>query len=840
MNNFLLNIRVLYITLLSICYLTVHGQAPKVYTSGDIYEGLQKLNVLGSVLYIAAHPDDENTRLISYYANEVKARTAYLSLTRGDGGQNLIGPEIKELLGVMRTEELMAARRIDGGEQMFSRANDFGFSKNAEETREIWEEEKVMSDVVWAIRKYKPDVIVNRFDHTSSGRTHGHHTASAILSYEAFDISGDKNKFASQLKYVEPWSAQRLFLNTSWWFYGSREKFDEVDKSDMVNIDIGTYYPIKGKSNSEIAAESRSQHVCQGMGNTGRRGSSIEYLKLLKGDMPKNQHDIFEGINTSWSRVKGGAQIQRLVDNAIRQFDFSKPQRSAPALAEILKQIKALPTSHWRDIKLNEVQDLLVAVSGMYIEVISDQHTYSPGEAIELDVELTNRSSVNAKIKTVAFSGLNIDTTINRILNNNESVNWLQKTTIPTDAKMTTPYWLKEKGSLGMYRVDDQKLIGKPRSDRSIKAIAEIEIEGQIVSIERDIVYRYNDPESGPVYRPLEILPEISVSLDEKVYVLSDERPTTIQVKVKALTANQSGKLMLPVAEKWNVTPLNHSFDISQKGAEKTFEFTLTPPKEQSEFTLSPIVTANGKEYAKEMITIDYNHIPYQTVMMPAESKMVKLDIQTRGKRIAYIQGSGDAIPTSLEQIGYTVDILDLQDVSTSVLETYDALVMGIRAYNKLEDLKYKQEELLDYVRAGGNMIVQYNTNRRLKIDNIGPYPLELSRERVTLETAPVTILEANHPVLNHPNKITQKDFEGWVQERGLYFATEWDANYKAILSSNDPGEPARKGGLLVAAYGDGHFIYTGYSWFRQLPAGVPGAYRIFANMVSMSHGIKP
>lgn len=839
MIKIILKIRYLYITIFTIAFTTLQAQAPIVKSSGDIYEELEKLKVLGSVLYVAAHPDDENTRLISYYANQVKARTAYLSLTRGDGGQNLIGPEIKELLGLMRTEELMAARRIDGGEQMFSRANDFGFSKNAEETREIWEEEKVMSDVVWAIRKYRPDVIINRFDHKSSGRTHGHHTASAILSYEAFDLSGDKNQFSNQLKYVEPWSAQRLFFNTSWWFYGSREKFAEADKSDMVTIDIGTYYPIKGKSNSEIAAESRSQHVCQGMGNTASRGSREEYMQLLKGDMPKDPHDIFEGINTSWSRIDA-EHVDKMIDGVISSFNFSNPANSAKAIAEIVNSIKKLPPSHWRNIKLADAEALLIDVTGMYIEAISDQHTYTPNEKINVRSEVTNRSNVESKVLKVRFHDMKMDTILNAALANNLSLQWDHNLNVPSTADLTSPYWLKQKGSLGMYRVDDQKLIGNPRTERALRATYYLDIAGAEVDITKDIVYRYNDPESGPVYRPLEIVPEISVKIQEKVYVLRNERPTKVKVTVKALSANQNGQVSLTVPRGWKISPAYHDFTIDFKGADQDVEFELTPPSGQSQFTLQPVVKANGKEYRKELIQIDYDHIPYQSVMMPAESKMVKLDIKTAGGRIAYIEGSGDAIPKSLEQIGYTVDVIPLPEVSKERLKGYNALVMGIRAYNKLDDIRFKQQILLDFVKDGGNMIVQYNTNRRLKVDNVGPYPINLSRDRVTVEEAPVEILEPDHPVMNYPNKISQKDFEGWVQERGLYFANEWSEEYKAILSSNDPGEPARKGGLLVAPHGDGHFIYTGYSWFRQLPAGVPGAYRIFANMVSLNQNIKP
>lgn len=816
------------------------AQAPKVYTSSDIYEGLQKLNFLGSMLYVAAHPDDENTRLISYYANEVKAKTAYLSLTRGDGGQNLIGSEIKELLGVMRTEELMAARRLDGGEQMFGRANDFGFSKNAEETREIWEEEKVMSDVVWAIRKHRPDVIINRFDHTTSGRTHGHHTASAILSYEAFDISGDKNQFPEQLEYAEPWQAERLMFNTSWWFYGSREKFAEVDKSDMVMVDVGVYYPLKGKSNTEIAAESRSKHVCQGMGNTASRGSREEYIQLLKGSMPANQSDIFAGINTTWSRVKGGGHATRLINNALSSFDFTKPHRSIPALVEIYQFIEQLPSSFWRDTKLAEAKELLEATTGLYLEARTNEHTYTPGEYMDLTIECTNRSAADIQIKHINYLGAAKDTSLQMVLNDNESKTFKTQLQVPVDTELTAPYWLREPGSLGMYKVDDQRLVGLPRTDRALKAEFLVSINGVEIDITKDIVYRYNDPESGPVYRPLEIVSPLSVRMSEKVYILSNERPQEVTVVVKALSKNQKGTVSLPVSGDWNVTPAQYDFDIKYKGADQAFTFIITPPKGQSEIKLEPVVKSLGRTYTKEMISIDYPHIPYQSVALPAEAKMVKLDIKTAGKKIAYVQGSGDAVPKSLEQIGYQVDILEVEDITPDRLKNYDALVLGIRAYNKLEGLKYKQELMHEYVFNGGNMVVQYNTNRRLKVDEVGPFPLELSRERVTVEEAPVSILVPNHPVMNYPNKITQKDFEGWVQERGLYFATTWDDNYKAILACNDPGEPARKGGLLVAPYGDGRFIMTGYSWFRQLPAGVPGAYRIFANLVSSQRNIKP
>ena len=388
---------------LSLSTSTIDAQTPKRWTSGDIHMAIKKLNMLGSALYIAAHPDDENTRMISYLSNHDHARTAYLSLTRGDGGQNLIGPEIRELLGVIRTQELLAARRIDGGMQMFSRANDFGFSKRPDETLEIWDKDEVLADVVWAIRKYRPDIIINRFDHNSAGRTHGHHTSSAVLSVEAFDLAGDPNAYPEQLKYVEPWQPRRLFFNTSWWFYGSREKFAEADKSRMVSVDVGTYYPIKGKSNTEIAAESRSQHRCQGMGRPLSRGSQIEYIELLKGDMPNSKDNLFEGIEVGWKRLEGGEGIGKALMAIDEGFRYDNPTASVPALLAVYRKIKSLPDSEWKSIKLAETQEVIRACMALFMEATVEDRTATPGEDVEVTFELVNRSGGRCKTSFYTF-----------------------------------------------------------------------------------------------------------------------------------------------------------------------------------------------------------------------------------------------------------------------------------------------------------------------------------------------------------------------------------------------------------------------------------------------------
>ncbi|HAH33823.1 MAG TPA: LmbE family protein, partial [Flavobacteriaceae bacterium] len=351
----------------------VLAQQPKKPTASQIYHKLEKLNFLGSALYVAAHPDDENTRLISYLANDLHANTAYLSLTRGDGGQNLIGPQIRELLGVIRTQELLAARATDGGKQLFTRANDFGYSKHPDETLEIWNKDEVLSDVVRAIRKFKPDVIINRFNHRNPGSTHGHHTASAMLSFEAFDLVGDATKFPETATTFGSWQPKRLLFNTSWWFYGSKEKFKKADKSKLVSVETGNYYPALGLSNGEIASLSRSMHKSQGFGSTGTRGKQTEYLEILKGEFPKDTTNVFDGIDTSWSRIQGGVAIGKILNPLLDSFNFQDPSTIVPDLLLAYRLLQDTKQGHWRSIKLKELQALIVSCSGIFLEAVSSK-----------------------------------------------------------------------------------------------------------------------------------------------------------------------------------------------------------------------------------------------------------------------------------------------------------------------------------------------------------------------------------------------------------------------------------------------------------------------------------
>lgn len=829
------------ILLFTVLFFTVfsYAQKPDKPTSSEIYESIKKLNFLGTALYIAAHPDDENQRLISYFANNLKARTGYLSLTRGDGGQNRLGVEIRELLGVIRTQELLAARRTDGGEQFFSRANDFGYSKHPDETLQIWNKEEVLSDVVWVIRKFKPDVIVNRFSHKPEtfGNTHGHHTSSALLSELAFDLAGDKAKYPEQLKYVDAWQPKREFFNTYSRAYASREDFEKAINNDLISIDVGTFYPSFGLSNTEIASLSRSMHKSQDFGATGSRGERIEYLELVKGDMPENKQNLFEGINTTWTRVKGGKEIGEILSKVERNFDFRNPSASVSGLMKAYALIQKLEDEHWKNQKTKEIKAIIEACAGLYLEAVATESSATYGDEVTVRFEAINRSDVSMRLAALITIPKNgwIDKQKNNFLIKNKQFEVEQlKIKISDTLKITSPYWLKEKGTLGMYKVADRKLIGNPETDRSLKAYFGLVIEGISIGFEKDVVFKRNDPEKGEVYQPFEILPEATVGIADKVYIFPDNEPKEVVVKVKSGKNEVNGIVSLEVPSNWKVSPENYEVKINQKGAEQSVVFTVTPPKNQSEGTIQPIFKMNSKSFTDELIEIDYDHIPFQSVLMPSKSKVLKLDIKRKGQLIGYIHGGGDEVPESLRQVGYTVVELNEKDISLEKLKEFDAVILGIRAYNINDNSKYYQETLHDYVKKGGTVLVQYNKSFGLKVDEVSPMPIKLSRGRVTDEFSEVRFIAPNHEVMNYPNKITQKDFEGWVQERGLYFPYEWSSEFIPILSMNDKGKKPENGSLLVGKYGNGYFIYTGLSFFRELPPGVPGAYRLFTNLLSI------
>lgn len=808
----------------------LQAQMPQKPSAAKLQQDLQKLNVLGSVLYLAAHPDDENTRLIAYLSNEKLYNTGYLAVTRGDGGQNLVGPEIREGLGIIRTQELLQARRTDGGKQFFTRANDFGFSKNPEETFTIWDKEQVLADMVWTIRKFRPDVMITRFP-PDERAGHGHHSASAILAEEAFKAAADPKRFPEQLKYVEAWQAKRLLWNTGVWSFRSQEEFEKFGK-ELLKIDVGGYNPLLGKSYGEIAAESRSMHKSQGFGSSGSRGANQEYLQHTTGD--KAQQQLFEGVNTTWSRIKGGEKVQQLIQKAINNYKPAEPASVVPILLAAKKELEKLPDNYWKRVKLEELQDVVQHALGLYLEVTANDFAAAPGQPVKLDVEAINRSAVPVVLKSINYSVANTDTTLNISLKNNEPLKSTVNHTLPKNSFYSQPYWLREEGTLGMFAVQNQQEVGLPENPAAAQATFSLLVAGEPLRITVPIVYKRTDPVEGEVYRPFVITPPIFVNLKEHVFMFASPEPKQVQVLVKSGKDDISGDVRLSAPKGWRIEPATAAFKLAAKGAEQSITFTVYPPKDAQEAQLQAIATIDGKTYTQGLNEINYSHIPAQITFPEATAKIVKLDLQKRGQRVAYLMGAGDEIPASLQQIGYNVTLLKDEDMRLSFLKQFDAVILGVRAYNTIERIRFYQPTLLDYVKQGGNLIVQYNTNHSLNLPQIAPYPLKLSRDRVTVEDAEVRFLNPEHPVLNSPNKITQQDFNGWVQERGLYFPSEWGNEFTPILSANDPGEPARDGGLLVAKYGEGYYVYTGYSWFRELPAGVPGAYRLFTNLISL------
>lgn len=805
------------------------AQAPKKPNSAEILLMLKKLNVLGTALYVAAHPDDENTTFIAYLANEKLYNTAYLSATRGDGGQNLVGPQIRELLGLIRTQELLAARRTDGGQQFFSRANDFGYSKNADETFNMWDKDVVLEDFVRTYRKFKPDVIITRFPGDGRGR-HGHHTASAILAKEAFEKSGDPLAFPELAEKYGVWQPKRMFFNTNPRYFGG---LDQNDTSRYFAEDLGRYNPILGKSYHEISALSRSMHKSQGFGSTGSRGSRVEYFELTAGDKPKG--NMFEGIDASWDRVDGGKEVAKHIENARFNFNAENPSLIVKDLTKAYEALGKTENEHWKKIKQEEIRNTIKACLGLYLEVKANDFAFSPGDSISLSIEAINRSGEKVSLSSISIGKLD-SYSLNQELNYNSPFNSDKNYVLPDDMEYSQPYWLKKEGSLGMYTVNNEEIIGTPENQPALNSIFTVSVYGVDLDYETPVIFKKTDPVNGEMYRPLEITPPVFSNISEKVYVFGSSSSKEVSVNVKAGKADISGSISLQVPKGWKYSPERIDFDLGLKGQEQTFSFVVTPPKGQSQGSVTAVAKVDGVAYDRSLVRIEYDHIPIQTLFPKASAKVVRIDLKRKGQTVGYLMGAGDEVPASLRQIGYDVWEMGDDDVTAQNLSGLDALIVGVRAYNTRERMKFHQEKLMAYVKNGGTMIVQYNTNRRLKVEELGPYPFKVSRDRVAVEEAEVRIIDPKHPVMNSPNKITAKDFEGWVQERGLYFPNEWDSNYKAVLSSNDPGEEARNGGLLVAQYGKGFYIYSGYSWFRELPAGVPGAYRIFTNMISLGN----
>lgn len=821
----------LTVILLAFCLKAVAQTAPPS-DMVTIEQNFKKMQVLGSVLYVAAHPDDENTRLLAYLAQEKHYRTGYLSLTRGDGGQNLIGNEQGELLGLTRTQELLAARRTDGAEQFFTRANDFGFSKGPEETLKIWDKEKVLSDVVWVIRKFRPDVIICRFPTTGEGG-HGHHTSSAILAQEAFSAAADPKRFPEQLKYVQVWQAKRLLWNT--FSFGSIN----TTSPDQFKIDVGVYNPLLGKGYGEIAAESRSNHKTQGFGSAKQRGQAFEYFKTILGDAPKT--DLMDGVNTTWSRVDGGETIGKELAGIYSKFDPEHPENSVKALVDVLGKVEGLSDKYWVEQKGKDLKELIAACAGLWFESYAEKPVYAINDNIEIKNQIVLRSNLNVLLRSLTFesrggflpeSGYPFTAFREQPLPENLLV---EKTGEMTATQSTQPYWLESPHAMNMYTVSDPLKIGNPENPDLPSVAFNFNIYGRSILYQRRITYKYVDPARGEIYEPLVIAPPATANPVGQLYIYSASKPQTIQFKLESFRNIGNANISLSAPAGWKVSPEQLNFSNKKAGEEWTETFTVTPSTDavSGQAKASIKIDGDNNTYTQGIHVIDYQHIPKITLFPPAETKLVHLDLKLAGKHIGYIPGAGDLMVEALKQVGYDVHILSENEVMNADLSVYDAIVTGVRAYNVNNRLAYEQPRLLEYVKNGGNLVIQYNNNNGLVTSEIGPYPFKPVNQRVTDENAKVTITDPGNPVLNYPNKITQADFDGWIQERGLYFVSNIDPKYHTVFEMNDPAEAPNKGSLIETEYGKGRFVYTSLDFFRELPAGVPGAYRLFVNLLS-------
>ena len=805
----------------------LHSQEENnIYSSSSIISKLEKLNTLGKVLYVAAHPDDENTRLITYLSNEKKYQTAYLSLTRGDGGQNLIGKDLKENLGLIRTQELLEARKIDGGIQFFTSAIDFGYSKNSKESLEFWNEDQILYELVWIIRKFKPDVIITRFNEVS-GITHGHHTASSILANKAFRISGNPDIFPDQLEFLETWKAKRIFWNTSTRFFDLSKYSDD----EILKIDVGLYNNILGKSYNEISSESRSMHKSQGFGSLKRRGSEKELFILTQGD--KYDDNLMDGVDVTWNRFGENNEIIEYINNLVNEYDPKKPYKTVNKLSVLYEKVSKIKDEDWKKIKLNEIKNLIKACLGLFFESLSDVSISSIGENIKVNFDAINRSPININLKQVSV--FDEDFLIKKDLINNEFFRFEKTIKIPESESFTEKYWLINKPNFGNYDVNDQELIGNPDNNFPVETNFIFTINNIEVSYTIPLLNKKNSPTKGDDYKIFNI--GLPIYLNPKRYneLVVNSNSQTIEVEVISGKENLDATIYLDVPENIKYEPKYFDLSFKDLNEKKIIKFDLTLPETDS-FKENIIVKAkyNDEYYERGIKEINYDHIIQQVRFPLSEIKIIKFNIKTKGKNIAYFMGSGDNIPSFLSLIGYKIDLLTLDQLSTDILSNYDALIIGIRAYNVNKKLIEKTNEIHNYVKNGGNVLVQYNTSRGIDVKDFAPYSFNISRNRTSEENSKVDIINKDHLALNYPNKILLEDFDNWVQERGLYFPINWSDDYETLISSNDSGEKPNHGGILISKIGKGHYVYTSYSWFRQLPSGVSGAYKLFVNLISL------
>lgn len=806
--------------LLSVALLFVAFQLSANKTSSEIYVDVQKLHSLKKVLYVAAHPDDENTRALAYFSLHENAETAYLSLTRGDGGQNLIGKELSEDLGVLRTQELLAARSYDGAKQYFSRAVDFGYSKSAEESLEKWGEDLILADVVLMIRKFKPDVIITRFPPDERGG-HGHHTASAMLAIEAFTLAADASYMPEQVAQFGTWQATSIYWNTSTWANPNLEE-DAKNNPNYIIKDIGGYKDVLGQSFNEVGTIARSQHKCQGFGAIVERGQRIEYFEYLAGEKLKN--DFFEKNTKTWTQLVN-EQLEQDFERLLKGFDFVTPENNVQDLLEIRAELEALPNSTFKQDKIALCNRIIVDCLGLYVEMLAGDYAYPLGEEMTVRVEALNRSNWNVQLQAVNGEALDSGALM-------KNIPFEISIALTNTAKLSTPYWL-EKPFDNSYFIEDKANFLQAENKASFNFTLDLLVENEQLQLELPLSYKWRDPAYGQRERAVMSTPDFAVNFSENSVILQEGQEKTIEIEIYSFKDNLEDKLILVAPENWTLSQTEIPIQIANKHQRYYVKVKLSP-KATSKRGVLKILDSSG-HVTMAYTEIAYDHIATQAIFRPTTLTCVKLDAKIKAGKIAYIVGAGDLVPEAIAQLGFDISVYEVGDLSALDLAQFQSVVLGIRIFNVNKEILNFQDKLFAYVEQGGNLVVQYNTASRNGVnpDIGGPLDFDLSRNRVTEENATVTFLAPKHPIMNTPNKITKADFDFWVQERGLYFADDWDKSFTPLFSWHDKGEEGQEGAIIVANYGKGQFVYTGISFFRQLPRGVEGAYRLFANILS-------
>ncbi|MGA0044711.1 MAG: PIG-L family deacetylase [Candidatus Kapaibacteriota bacterium] len=789
---------------LALCIgVALHAQQLQPQMSSVLYGDLQRLQSLTSVLYVAAHPDDENTRLLSWLARGKHVRTAYLSLTRGDGGQNIIGGELGSALGLIRTHELLAARRLDGAEQYFTRALDFGFSKTARETFTHWDSAQLVRDIIHVMERFRPDVMICRFP-ASRMAGHGQHEASAILAQAAV---------ASCPSHLRP---HRLLFNA--YRFGDRSTI----KESQFALQVGQYDPLIGMGYGELAGRSRSLHKSQGAGTPSTPGTQPEYFETWYGEPPTTS--LFNGIDTTWNRIDRpdiGRAIQVVIDN----FWTTDPQNHLPALLRIRSMIATINNPFWRALKLSEVESVITSAMGLTVDASVSTPMVLPGDSVAVTLRVVARAP-NVRLMKVDLPQVSTADVV--VLGNDQLVTRSYQIQIPQTTPTTNPYWLQKDPEGGLFALENEDLLGEPTTPPELQCTVHLDVDGAPLLVTVPLSYKHLDPLKGDVIEELRVIPDVSIEPTTTLVVVNNGQGT-IGIRLRAYRDISNATLSVRSSRGEPLTTVTFSM------AANTDTLLSVPIQTQQSDDVDVLVTHAQHTFQHCVRVMQYDHLPTLQYLEPARLRVVAEPLRVTARRIAFVEGAGEATADVLRTMGVRVDVVSTDQLlnTQQLLDTYDAVLVGIRALNTRTDMTYVMPALMQYVEQGGTLVMQYNTTGNLKTTEIGPFPMKITRNRVTEENATVTLRDPDHILMTTPNRIEPDDFSGWVQERGLYFTGDHDERYQRLLSMNDAGEDAQEGSLVYASYGKGHYVYCALSLFRNVPAGVPGALKLLANMMS-------